>query len=423
MGARCQERWDALPVSELVTLDIESIAAGGDGIARHDGLVVFVPRTAPGDRVQVRIERGRRFARGRVERIKRPSDQRAEPRCPHYTRDRCGGCQLQHMSLAAQRVARQRIVSDNIRRIGRRDVALPTMHAAGDAWRYRQRVSLALRHGPDGWKGGFHRCDGDDIFPLEDCWIAREDVMALWRDVLRGSVDLLPPGAALRLTVGAADGRGSVVVEGGAAWPGATRFAASLPESVAAWWVPEGGRRRRVRAGVEGSPDASFSQVNPPVGHALLQYVEATVKAAGAKRVVDAYSGTGALAAALHVSGVAVAAIELDAEASAHAAARLGRPSRAIAARVEDVIEEVLPADVVVVNPPRGGLHARVSAAIERAARDVSALVYVSCDPATLARDLARLPSWEVDTLDSFDMFPQTAHVETVAVLRAGSAS
>lgn len=406
-------------MTELLTLDIESIAAGGDGIARHDGLVVFVPRTAPGDRVVARVERGRRFARGCVERVERASIDRVEPACPHYERDRCGGCQLQHLSAAAQAAAKRGIIRDNIRRIGHRTVELPVLHGEGPAWRYRQRVSLAMRPEGNGWRAGFHRHDAvDDVFALDDCHLAREDVMALWRETRAGD-EFLPAAPGLRVTVNVAEGSGALAVEGGSAWPGAPRFAAALPAGTGVWWTPEGGRRRRVDAGAPDLPGASFSQVNPHIAEHLHAHVEAAVVAAGPQHVVDAYSGTGRLASALHARGIAVTAIELDAEASAFAAARLARPSRAITARTEDVIGTVFPADVVVVNPPRTGLHPRVAAALEASAGGVTAIVYVSCDPATLARDLSRLPSWDVAGLDAFDMFPQTAHVETVAVLRS----
>jgi 23S rRNA (uracil1939-C5)-methyltransferase len=117
-----------------------------------------------------------------------------------------------------------------------------------------------------------------------------------------------------------------------------------------------------------------------------------------------------------------VTAIELDAEAARYAADRLGAAGRAVVGRVEDELPAALPTDVVVLNPPRAGLDARVPETLERAAGGTfgaapQGLVYVSCNPATLARDLARLPSYRVRSARPFDMFPQTAHVETLVVL------
>jgi len=140
------------------------------------------------------------------------------------------------------------------------------------------------------------------------------------------------------------------------------------------------------------------------------------------RTVVDAYAGTGETAAALAASGMRVTAIEIDREAANLCASRLPAGSRSIVGRVEDSIARALPADLVIVNPPRVGLHERVTRALETQHERVRAIVYVSCDPATLARDIARLPSYRVHSLETFDMFPHTAHVETVCELVAAAA-
>jgi 23S rRNA (uracil1939-C5)-methyltransferase len=147
-------------------------------------------------------------------------------------------------------------------------------------------------------------------------------------------------------------------------------------------------------------------------------YVLERVMSCEPQSVIDAYSGAGHTAIALDGLGIRVTAIELDAEASAWAATRLGASSRAINARVEDALPGVLPADVVLLNPPRAGVDKRVTETLEAEADHLRGVVYVSCNPATLARDLARLPSYRIESLRGFDMFPQTAHVETVCELR-----
>ena len=167
----------------------------------------------------------------------------------------------------------------------------------------------------------------------------------------------------------------------------------------------------------KGEPGASFVQVNPEVAAKLEGFVVDAVMAHAPATVVDGYSGSGDVALALAARGVRVVAIELDAEASAWAASRLPAGSRAVTARVEDAIRNVLPADMVILNPPRGGVDARVTAALMTPSLAPRAIVYVSCDPATLARDLSRLPGWRIARLTAFDMFPQTAHVETVCEL------
>jgi 23S rRNA (uracil1939-C5)-methyltransferase len=166
------------------------------------------------------------------------------------------------------------------------------------------------------------------------------------------------------------------------------------------------------------TPAASFEQVNPLVAAALHAHVLERMLSYAPTTVVDAYAGAGATAIAIATTGARVTAIEVDREASAWAAKRLLPPSRVITGRVEEQIARALPADLVILNPPRTGVDAAVCAALEGVPRP-RAIVYVSCNPATLARDVARLPSYRVASVQSFDMFPQTAHVESVCELVA----
>ena len=408
-------------------LAIESIAAGGDGVARSDGLVVFVPRTAPGDVVTARIEQRGRFARGIAEAVVQPSAARVEPPCPHYTRDDCGGCQLQHLAYPAQLEAKGAIIRDAITRIARREIQPPTVHASPLEWRYRRKLTLALRWQRGRWIAGLHPWhDPIAVFYLADCPITQERVVGLWKQILqhaehfprvpalRGAVRLLPEGA-------------SFVLEGASAWPGARRLFETVPAISALWWQPEGHRRRLI-AQRSSDPDAadsaSFVQVNEPVSAALRDRVVAAVDAHLAARphdspahVIDAYAGSGDTAALLAARGAVITAIEIDRDAAARAAIRLPSPSRVLRGAVEDHFADALPADVVVLNPPRTGLDVRVPAALEHAVVKPRVVIYVSCNPATLARDLARMRGYRITAVTGYDMFPQTAHVETVCEL------
>jgi len=162
---------------------------------------------------------------------------------------------------------------------------------------------------------------------------------------------------------------------------------------------------------------ASFAQVNAEVGQALHEYVLDRALSHRPQRVVDAYAGSGATAVPIARSGARVVAIESDRDATARCAALLPEGSRAIAGRVEDMLSEALPADVILINPPRTGVHETVAAMLQAITSAPRAMIYVSCDPATLARDLARMPRYRIASLRAFDMFPQTAHVETVCEL------
>lgn len=400
-------------------VEIASVAAGGDGVGRTQGMVVFVPRTAPGDVAHVRLAPGKRFARGTLESLETPSPLRVEPPCAHYAIDRCGGCQLQHLSYDAQLATKSAIIGDALRRIGKRTVENPIVTPSVAPWRYRRKLTLHLRRSGRTWIAGLHPYDDPvGVFDLRDCPITAEEVLAVWTE-LRPHFPLLPDEGALRVAVRLLDGGSSVVVEGGQAWPTADRFFAQASSVTELWWRPERGRLRRLAArGGAGAAGASFVQVNARVAAALRAHVLERVRAHSPARVVDAYAGMGDTAMPLAADGRQVTAIELDPDAVAHFRDRLVPPSVAIAGRVEDHLAGALPADVVLLNPPRAGVHARVTTALE-SAKAVRAIVYVSCDPATLARDVARLPRYRLASLRAYDMFPQTAHVETVCELVA----
>jgi 23S rRNA (uracil1939-C5)-methyltransferase len=399
-------------------VEIASIAAGGDGVGRTDGMVVFVPRTAPGDLAQVRLAASKRFARGRLESIQVASPARVEPPCPHYTIDRCGGCQLQHLAYDAQLAAKSGIIADSLRRIGKRDVTPPEVVPSVAQWRYRRKLTLHLRRAGTRWIAGLHPYDDPaGVFDLRDCPITEERVIDAW-NALRPLFDQLPRVPSLRAAVRLTQAGASLVVEGGKAWPTAERFFAQATVLTELWWHAEGGRLQRIATrDVNTSAGASFVQVNARVADALRAHVLERVRHHQPARVVDGYAGMGDTAIPLAVEGRTVVAIELDRDAVATFRDRLPSPSSAIVGRVEDHLRASLPADVVLLNPPRAGVDARVTTALEEVATAPSAIVYVSCDPATLARDVARLRRYRVASVRAYDMFPQTAHVETVCEL------
>ena len=406
-----------------VSVRIDSIAAGGDGVGRTDGLVVFVPRTAPGDVVTAQIAGRGHFARGTLRSVVTPSPARIPPPCPHYTRDRCGGCQVQHMSYEAQLAAKQLIIRDSLQRIGKRAVQPPVIERSHQEWRYRTKLTLSMRRRGARWVAGLHPYDDPGtVFALADCPITDRRVVSTWHEVMSADAHF-PDGRELRGSVRITSGGATFVMTGGRTWPARDQFSAAVPSVSALWWEPEGEgvRRKLYDRRTDRSPSASFAQVNAEVAAELRSFVVSQITSLAPGTVVDAYSGAGHTAIALTDAGIMVTAIELDADASAWAGQHLVAPSRAVHGRVEDALPAYLPADVVILNPPRAGLDVRVTEILQANASTTRRLIYISCNPATLARDVARLPGFRIESLRAFDMFPQTAHVETVCDLVSDS--
>ncbi|HEU4699840.1 MAG TPA: TRAM domain-containing protein [Gemmatimonadales bacterium] len=399
------------------------LAAGGDGVGRlADGRAVFVPRTAPGDVVELtRLREHRRFARAEVERLVEPAPERVEPPCPHYLRDRCGGCQLQHLAAAAQLAARRAFVGDALRRLGKLDVADPEIVPSERALGYRAKITL---HRDERGRIGLHPYDRPaQVFDLEWCHITTDELNRLWRAV-RARRELLPANLErLVLRLDRAGGRHLVVqTAAGPVWGGGKALGdalAQVREPAVVWYQPEGGVARAVSGAGEAFPATVFEQVHPAMGDRVRAYALELLGAVDGRHVWDLYAGIGETTDLLAERGATVESVESDARAVAHAESRSAwhRPRvRRYAARVEAVRDELRTPDLVVTNPPRTGMDDRVTATL--AASGAARIVYISCDPATLARDLARLAAaYRLAHVRAFDLFPQTAHVESVALL------
>jgi 23S rRNA (uracil1939-C5)-methyltransferase len=425
-------------VSEPVR--IRAIAAGGEGVGTlADGRAVFVPRSAPGDVVELgEVRRARRFARARLARLLEASPERVTPRCPHYEADECGSCQLQHLNPEAQRSARRRLVGDALRRIGKLPFDDPPLEPSEAEWEYRSKITLAAR----GRRIGYHRLGAPEhVFELERCPIARPELNALWA-ALRTQRTLLPQQLD-RLVLRVDRGGGCHLVlksKPGDAWTRGKELGNALAtQGIAAvlWWQPAGGAPRTVYGAREAYPALVFEQVHSAMGDRVRRYAIDSLRGAEGSESLrgcpaaeaissgelsglhlwDLYAGIGETTRALLALGASVESVELDPRAVRLAEA-LGPHERVtrITGRVEEVLHRLKPADAVILNPPRGGLGQAVTDRLT--ARPSDRLLYVSCDPATLARDLSRLSSaYRVESVRAFDLFPQTAHVESVVRL------
>jgi 23S rRNA (uracil1939-C5)-methyltransferase len=404
----------------VTSVRILRLAAGGDGVGRlEDGRTVFVPRTAPGDLVELTgLKEHKRFVRARLARVLEPSPHRVEPRCPHYVRDHCGGCQLQHVGYDTQLESRRSFVGDSLRRLARLEVADPPITPAHQPYDYRTKLTLHAENTVR--RIGLHRYGrADQIFDLDWCHITAPPLMELWQ-VVRSLRPLLPSTLTQLVLRLDRDGNLHLVlrVGEGEVWSGGDRLRNELhrrgtPATI--WYQPQGGAPRALGPGAA-FPATVFEQVHPEMGDRVRAFALEQLGGVSGLKVWDLYAGIGETTARLAAMGALVESVELDGRAVREAESR-GPDARRLTGRVEDLLHLLKAPDLVITNPPRTGMHERVTAELDRLRP--GRLVYISCDPATLARDLRRLPGLRLRVVQAFDLFPQTAHVETVAVLEA----
>ncbi|HEX6693421.1 MAG TPA: 23S rRNA (uracil(1939)-C(5))-methyltransferase RlmD [Longimicrobiales bacterium] len=410
---------------------IESIGAGGGGVARaKDGRVLFVQRTAPGEEVLVKIAPSRkRWANAQLVRVLEPSPARRPAPCPHY--ERCGGCTIEHLHYSAQLETKSLIVREALRRIGGLDVDTPEVVASPDEFRYRNRLSFTLRRLPERQVvAGFHELGrADRIVDITAACLLPEPALAeVWGQIRAAWGDYaarLPSGPELRLTLRTtSSGMATLLIEGGYSAGQPDVLLALVPSLRSIWHRARPGETPELAAGddvveetwgdetlqVRGS---LFLQVNRGAAQLLDAHVLGLAAPRKGMRVVDAYSGVGLHARRFRAAGAEVTGIELD----VHAAAEAERAGvRTLQMTVEQGLPQALPADLVVLNPPRGGVDPEVVRSLLGSPPE--RIIYVSCDPATLARDLSRLrDAYAVKSIRCFDLFPQTTHVETVVEL------
>ena len=394
-----------MSASETVITDvtIESLAAGGEGVGRDtNGRVVFVLFAAPGDRLRVRVvEAQPRFARGEIDAVLAPGSDRVTPRCSVF--GSCGGCAWQHIDYAAQIEAKRAMLRDALARIGGIAVSTIEFIASPQPYGYRGRARVHV----EGGRVGFRKRRSHELCSIHAC-----PLLAAPLDAALAELAAHPP---------AQDGEWELALGS----DGAVRRAALAARAMAAdrIAVRAAGEQFEVSSGV-------FVQANALLQGALAQ---AVLDAAGqGGEVLELFAGAGFFTLGLARRFERVAAVESDAAAavdlSRNCAAAELRQVRVIEAPVEAVLAAIrrhrLAPDVVVLDPPRGGMGPRASQQLARL--PAQRIVYVSCDPATLARDLRVLTEkrWSLARVIGFDLFPQTPHVEAVAVLtRAGAAS
>ncbi|WP_230466429.1 class I SAM-dependent RNA methyltransferase [[Actinomadura] parvosata] len=406
-------------------MTVGPVAHGGWCVARHEGRVVFVRHALPGERVIADVtEETSRFLRADAVEILEASPDRVVPPCPYAGPGRCGGCDWQHATLEAQRRLKGQVVAEQLRRLAgiEREVVVEEVPGAKDGLGWRTRVQFAAT--PAG-ELGFRRHRSHDIEVVDACLIAHPEVEAAgveehtWQgaagvEVIASSggdrAVVVRPRPRRSVTVPDLEAPASILLDQGKGRTVPRRGSGVLHEQV-------GDREFRVAG-------SGFWQVHPGAAETLLDAVLAYAAPEPGEWALDLYCGVGLFAAGLaEIVGPEGAVFGLESEAAAVRDARANLrdlpQARIERGRVEEALDrfQIERADIVVVDPPRAGLGRDV---VERiASLDALRIVYVSCDPATLARDLAwfRDHGYAMSDLRAFDAFPMTHHVECVALL------
>ena len=400
-------------------LTLDEMVHGGQALGRHAGRAIFVPYAIPGERILARLtdDRGRyAFAAGAT--LLEPSPHRVEPRCPHFGPGGCGGCHFQHIDYAAQPGYKRDVVIDQLTRIGgfSDPVVHPTLPSP-DAWAYRHHATF---HVDAEGSLCFVGTDNQTLIPIEECHIIRPELLDLFYEL---NLDGIPELDRVRLQSGS-DGdlmailstRDDEAPELEVTLPVSINFLLSDNEPVnliGASHVTYAvrGRRFRVTAG-------GFFQVNLPQAAALVDLVLARLDLRGGESVLDLYAGVGLFTAFIAERASLVTSVESYPPAVTDADENLADLDNIdlIEGSVEDVLPDLDgPFDAAVLDPPRTGLDVRALDAL--VAHAPGRIVYVSCEPSTLARDAKRLAGKGYRLVDTqpVDMFPQTYHIECVA--------
>jgi len=454
----------AAPVrkGELLELRIDSLAYGGNGVARHDGFVVFVRGGLPGDRVRARVTKVKRgFAEGFVDAVLEPSSDRVEAPCRHF--GICGGCRFQDLAYDQQVAAKEQQVRDALVRIGRiADPPLEPIVPAASQYGYRNKLEYSFTSGEDGVDLGFHRAGRwDEVIGIEECLLTTplgNAIRAAVRDWARE--ERLEPydqatgeGYLRHLVVreGRNTGQALVVLVTAPGEQFETGYLGDVlrrfPEVRSIHWAINDtpaeqtnlptqllwgddaieeeilGLRFRLRP-------SAFLQTNTEMAEQLYALAREFAGLTGVENVFDLYCGTGTIGLALAGAARSVWGLEISEESVACAIenAELNGIGNAqfyagnVGQTLEELAEKAGPPQVVVVDPPRAGLAGK---ALRRTGGlGAERIVYVSCNPTTLASDAQVLRDefgYELVRCRPVDMFPHTPHVESVSLLTLGS--
>ncbi|MBI3811932.1 MAG: 23S rRNA (uracil(1939)-C(5))-methyltransferase RlmD [Nitrospirae bacterium] len=431
-----------LAVGQIISIPIEKLVDGGSGLGRLEGRVVFVPGVCPGEEVSARIRSVKKnHAEAELETVLKPSPDRIAPPCPVF--EECGGCQWQHLADAAQLRAKVGILRENLARIGKLDAPdlLPPMPSPR-GFEYRTRIQLKTDFTKDRSILGFNEEKSHRIVPIEACPIAHpilNRALAALRSLFSDQAGRPPGLTEIHLHLARATGEVLVrffsedkppePIE-----PFFKKFTDAMPETVGQVYSSSNGRRRvrgrdylidRFKDVPFRISDRSFAPVNSDLIEPLIDTVRTFARPTSLESVLELHCGIGTFGIFLARKASALTGFDENEVAigdANHNAIQQGLTNcrftaKPVARAVRDLVNEKKTFDCIVMDPPREGVHRKTLESLVRL--NPSRIVYVSCDPATLARDLKILTDggFRPGRLQPIDLFPQTYHLETVVEL------
>ncbi|HWP97934.1 MAG TPA: 23S rRNA (uracil(1939)-C(5))-methyltransferase RlmD [Syntrophomonadaceae bacterium] len=410
---------------------IDGIGHDGQGVARIQGLAVFVPGALPGEEVEIQmVEKKRNWARARLVKLLDPSPSRVAPPCPYYTR--CGGCSYQHANYALQLTLKKQVVSETLRRIGRVDTEVHDVMGMDTPWRYRNKATWHGSQRRGELQMGYFQQSSHTLLPVEDCLLISESMQAVSLFAF-AQLRLLKRKEKLELTVreSSFDKRLMLLLSGVSRREAQYVKDDLQDQADSVYWVDH--EKEVLLAGnlvleerldnqaFRISPRAFF-QVNHQQASKLIKIVHDFLDLQGGESILDAYCGIGSLALGFAKKARRVVGIEAFPGAVEDARNNAAINGLDNCRFLCGLCEEILPGleekfDAVILDPPRSGCRPEVIHAVAR--MNPSKLVYVSCEPSTLARDLSHFKEagYHAVQVQPIDMFPQTRHIETVVRL------
>ena len=399
-------------------ITISTMTYGGEGLGRlADGRAVFVPYVLPGEQVRLRlVEDKRRYARGELLEVLKPSPTRIEPRCPHFKV--CGGCHYQHMPYPDQLALKAGILADQLERIGGlSDPPVQPTIPAPQPWNYRNHVQFHLTE--DG-KLGYMGARSQAVIPIQECHLPEASLNAIWPQLNFEPIQEL---GRIGLRAGVEDDFLLILESEELTAPALSVEDLDLSVvhlSPAGVLVLAGSDYVliEVSSRLFHVSAASFFQVNTPIAAAMVEHILANITLRPSSSVLDVYCGVGLFSAFIAQQAGRLVGIESNPYACDDFVINLAEFEHVelYQDKVEAVLKNIsLDPDLILVDPPRSGLSRdAMQGILAQGARDI---VYVSCDPATLARDARFLSAggYQLTQITPFDLFPQTYHIESIS--------